>query len=102
MFDNFVFVALKSSKGVVSVVAETIRLLLPFQSLPSSPQRWFPLSPPTHKAEDPLFGGEAEGDGNGDVGRWTNATEQRRATDFAHYNPVIQVCWADACLYMAR
>ncbi|CAN0508832.1 unnamed protein product, partial [Scytosiphon promiscuus] len=57
----------------------------------SSPQRWFPLSPPTHKAEDPLFGGEAEGDGNGDVGRWTNATEQRRATDFAHYNPVIQV-----------
>lgn len=58
----------------------------------SCQQRWFPLSPPTHKAEDPLFGAEAEGDGNGDVGRWTNATEQRRATDFAHYNPVIQVC----------
>ena len=77
------------------MLAETIRLL----SIPPFQQRWFPLSPPTHKAEDPLFGGEAEGDGNGngDVGRWTNATEQRRATDFAHYNPVIQVCMVDAC-----
>lgn len=56
-----------------------------------NPQRWFPLSPPTQKAEDPLLGGEGGGDGGGDVGRWATATEQRRAADFAHYNPVIQV-----------
>lgn len=67
-------------------------------SLPYS-QRWFPLSPPTLRAEDPLLGGEGwAGVGGaagvavgGGVGLHANATEQRRAADFAHYNPIIQV-----------
>lgn len=69
-----------------------------YLSLPYS-QRWFPLSPPTLRAEDPLLGGEGwAGVGGaagmavgGGVGLHANATEQRRAADFAHYNPIIQV-----------
>lgn len=61
----------------------------------SSPQRWFPLSPPANKTEDSAFGGGAEsnssGGGGSDGRRWATAMEQRRATDFAHYNPIIQV-----------
>lgn len=65
----------------------------------SRPQRWFPLSAPTLRAEDSLLGGEGwAGVGGGagvaaagDVGRQASTTEQRRAADFAHYNPVIQV-----------
>lgn len=63
-------------------------------------QRWFPLSPPTLKAEDPLLDSEgwsSAGGGptmqrGGNAGQRATCTEQRRAVDFAHYNPVIQVC----------
>lgn len=61
-------------------------------------QRWFPLSPPSQKAEDPFLGSEGWGSaglgvvmgGASDPGRRTSCTEQRRAADFTHYNPVIQ------------
>ncbi|CAM9440618.1 unnamed protein product, partial [Hapterophycus canaliculatus] len=56
--------------------------------------RWFPLSPPAHKTEDQQFGGGIEGSSSGggsDGRRWSTAMEQRRATDFAHYNPIIQL-----------
>lgn len=55
--------------------------------------------PSTLRGEEPVLGGEGwagcggvAGVGGGDVGRRAVATEQRRAADFAHYNPVIQVC----------
>lgn len=60
------------------------------------PQRWYPLSPPAHKTEDEQFGAGPEdnsgsGGGGSDGRTWATAMEQRRATDFAHYNPIIQV-----------
>lgn len=73
-------------------------LISPCPALPyaaPSPQRWFPLSPPANKTEESAFGLGAESngsDGEGSDGRiGATAMEQQRATDFAHYNPIIQV-----------